>query len=366
MASPDPPLAPLPPAPPPPATPPAPPPPATPAAAPSAFAFLPRGATLHRFSVAGRNIVLGFPSPADYAEHNSPYFGETIGRVANRIRGARIDNLNGRSHRLPANNPPSSLHGGLHGWGKKAWRGPEPGLLRGSEAATFRYRSPDGDEGYPGTVDVSATYAGRTRWHEGTEKLELELELEVRMPDEQRPGVDETAVNVTNHTYFNLGDGPTVAGTEATLSTDLALPLDADGIPRSGPSPHDLIRAGQTFTLGESGPALDDCFVLHAEPSTVPLDTRAAPLRTAATFHHPSTQLHLEVRTTEPAFQFYTGEHVDVPAVGAAPARRSRAGFCVEPGRYVDAVNVPEWRGMVVLRRGQVYGSRIVYTAWRA
>ena len=125
------------------------------------------------------------------------------------------------------------------------------------------------------------------------------------------------------------------------------------------------MKAKQEFVLGQSEPDFDNCFVLNDKPSTVPLDSRSLPLQTAASFHHPLTNLHLEVQTTEPAFQFYTGKYIDTPAVGEAPARASRAGFAVEPARYTNAINVDQWRGMVLLRRGEAYGSRMVYTAFK-
>jgi aldose 1-epimerase len=106
-------------------------------------------------------------------------------------------------------------------------------------------------------------------------------------------------------------------------------------------------------------------------PATVPPDTRARPLRLNAAMRHPSSRVRLEVHGTEPAFQLYTGRFIDVPEVrdGAgrvvSPARVARAGFCVEPSRFVNAVNVDAWRGMVVLRRGQLYGARVVYRAWQ-
>lgn len=81
--------------------------------------------------------------------------------------------------------------------------------------------------------------------------------------------------------------------------------------------------------------------------------------------YHPDTKIHLEVWSTEPAFQFYTGKYVDVPAVGGLPARPARAGFCVEPSRWVNAVNVPEWKDQTVLKKGETYGARIVYRAWK-
>ncbi|KAK5396722.1 hypothetical protein LTR06_011583, partial [Exophiala xenobiotica] len=112
----------------------------------SNFSFLPQGAIIQEFKVAGHNIVLGFSRPEPYAE--SPFYGETIGRVANRIKNAEF-NLNGKTYKLAANNAPNSLHGGSKGWGKKQFDGPKPVNRRGKEAVLFTYVSPDGEEGYP-------------------------------------------------------------------------------------------------------------------------------------------------------------------------------------------------------------------------
>lgn len=97
----------------------------------------------------------------------------------------------------------------------------------------------------------------------------------------------------------------------------------------------------------------------------VPIDTRGAPLARLVAARHPDSGIHLEVWSTEPAFQFYTGKHIDVPAVGGLPARGARAGFCVEPSRWVNAANVPEWRSQMLLKKGETYGARIVYRAWK-
>ena len=119
------------------------------------FTFLPQGAIIKEFNVGGRNIVLGFPSAASYHTDESAFFGETIGRVANRISGAKINSLNGgKSYDLTANNGPNTLHGGGEGWGKKDFEGPLPTERNGRDAVMFKYRSHDGEEGYPGTVEL--------------------------------------------------------------------------------------------------------------------------------------------------------------------------------------------------------------------
>lgn len=172
--------------------------------------------------------------------------------------------------------------------------------------------------------------------------------------------------------YFNLSGAPTIEGTVVSLSTNDHLPLDAGGIPSTTtPAPFTSITPNVPFTLGATDPDIDDCFVFPSAPPT--LDTRASPLRSLVRAHHPASNIHLEVLSTEPAFQFYTGKYIDVSEVVAEEndgesvgGRGARSGFCVEPSRYVDAVNVEGWRGQVVLRKGEVYGSRVVYRAWEA
>ena len=121
----------------------------------------------------------------------------------------------------------------------------------------------------------------------------------------------------------------------------------------------------EPFPLGPVEPNIDDCFVQNQDPASAPVDSRASPLNRHVAAHHPKNGIHLEVHSTEPAFQFYTGKYINVPAVAGLPARGPRSGFCVEPSRYVNAVNVPEWKGQMVLKRGEKYGCRIVYKAWK-
>ncbi|EEY16975.1 bifunctional protein GAL10 [Verticillium alfalfae VaMs.102] len=302
------------------------------------FEFLALGAIIQSFQVKGINIVQGFPTKELYEQHNSPFFGETIGRIANRVKNAKIDSLNGgKSYTLAANNGVNHLHGGNKGWGKREWNGPKPvgvrsipGVdgLEGGESVQFSLLSEDGDEGYPGSVETIITYTAGVQKQNGKEVNVLGIDYETKLVG----GADETAINLTNHSYFNLTGGPTIEGTEITLATDK--------------------------------PDIDDCFVVNEAAGAVPLDTRNSPLTTLVQAYHPESKVHLEVASTEPAFQFYTGKYIDVPAVGGLPARGKRSGFCVEPSRYVNAINVDEWRSQSVLKRGDVYGARIVYRGW--
>lgn len=159
----------------------------------SGFSFLPQGAIIQEFKVAGHNIVLGFPDPEPYAD--SPFFGETIGRVANRIKNAEFT-ANGRSYQLFANEGQSHLHGGASGWGKKKFNGPQPVNRGGKEAVLFTYVSPDGEEGYPGTVELKVWYTAWTEEEDGVSKIVLETEYEVELTGTE---CEETVVNITNH-----------------------------------------------------------------------------------------------------------------------------------------------------------------------
>ncbi|KAF2008232.1 galactose mutarotase-like protein [Amniculicola lignicola CBS 123094] len=328
-----------------------------------AFTFLPLGAIIQEFNIKGRNIVQGFPTAELYKQYNFPFFGETIGRIANRVSGAKINDLNGTSYQLAVNNGPNSLHGGDLGWGKREWEGPVTVEKDGKEAVLFKYKSVDGEEGYPGTVEAKVWYTQEKETEGGVEKEVLHIEFEAELVGDD---VSETAINVTNHSYFILSDGPSIAGTEVTLITNKYQVVDSGGIPTGPIEEYPGVTPNQAFTLGEAEPDIDDCFVVNTDPSSVPVDTRSLPLQKVASFYHPDTKIHLEISTTEPAFQYYTGKYIDVPAVEGLPARGARSGFCVEPSRYVNAINVPEHKAMMVLKKGEKYGAKIVYRGWEA
>lgn len=333
------------------------------------FTFLPMGAIIQTFIVNGVNIVQGFPTQEDYAKYNAPYFGETIGRVANRISNAKINDLNGQSYILLANNGPNSLHGGKVGWGKRIWDGPKPvGLreipgvegLKGGESVEFKLVSEDGDEGFPGTVEVKIVYTTGTQDVNGKEAIVLGMEYEANLVG----GADETVINMTNHSYFNLSGDATIQDTVITLPTNISLPVDPGSIPTGGPTTFPDLDTTKPFVLGPQEPDIDHCFITNTNASSVPIDTRNEPLAINLSAHHPKTGIHLEVLSTEPAFQVYTGRYIDVPEIEGAPARGPRSAFCCEPSRYINACNVPEWRDQVLLKKGDTYGCRIVYRAW--
>lgn len=186
-----------------------------------------------------------------------------------------------------------------------------------------------------------------------------------------------------HHSYFNVSGRapPTLTGTTCTLPSTLHQVVTATSLPTGALAPFPGLVAGEPFTFSASSPSIDHSFVLDPSfaasatptPSSVPLDTRGGPLREAVRLRGPAADsggggggVVLSVATTEPAVQIYTGEGLAAAGVaGVQAALGARSGLAVEPQRFVDAASRPEWRGMVLLRRGEVWGSRSVWSAWR-
>jgi aldose 1-epimerase len=165
--------------------------------------------------------------------------------------------------------------------------------------------------------------------------------------------------------YFNVTGTDSISGTEAMLTTSKYLVADDLAVPTGAIEDFPGVEANKTFKLGPKEPSIDHCFVLDPSHPKCALDTRDSPLNQLVGLYSPATKIHLDIYSTEPAFQFYTGTFIDVPATEDTPARGARAGLCVEPSRYINAVNVPEWRDQVLLKKGQKWGSRTVYKAWK-
>lgn len=349
------------------------------AAAGEDLSFLPLGANLHTFTVAGLPLVLSLPTQDAYTSTgNPPFFGETIGRLANRVAGGKLQ-LNGVSYQLPLNDGDvNTLHGGPRGWGKQRWTGPHLEQRRGAEAVRFTHHSPDGDANFPGALVAHAWYIGTEDKESGGTSLEVEYQVEWDpsgpKTGQQGETLEETVVNVTNHTAFSIGPAPSnasrsIAGTQVSLFTNMRQEVDKTNAPTGKITPHPALTPGKPIELGAKDPVFDDCFVIAPDVSKIPLDTREGELRKLCAMYHPDTKMHFEAWSTEPGFQFYTGEYIDLEHKdneGKVHAFSKRAGFCVEASRLVDAPSWPEWKGMVLLPRGKVWGSRTVYKAWKA
>jgi len=169
--------------------------------------------------------------------------------------------------------------------------------------------------------------------------------------------------------FWNLSGESTIAGTQVQLFTNLHQVVDDASLPTGEIAKFPNITTGKGFTLNEKEPFIDHCFVLQDNPKEVGIDTRGNDLRPAIALHH-SNGIHLEMSTTEPAFQVYTGEGINVPEINEGghkvPARGPRSGLALEPSRYVNAINHPEWKHMVVLKKGQTWGSKTRFTTWKA
>jgi aldose 1-epimerase len=297
------------------------------------------------------NVALGFTDLDSYVRDNTPYFGALIGRYANRIAGGRFA-LDGRAYALPVNNPPNSLHGGTEGFDKRVWT-----ATGGQDAAALElaYTSPDGEMGYPGTLSVRARY-----------RLSPDNELRI----DYRATTDApTHVNLTNHSYFNLAGeaAGTIEGHQLQLHAGHYTPTDATNIPTGEiapvagtpfdfTSPH-LVgeRIGADDRQLQYGLGYDHNFVLDRPPGT---DGTLVP---AARVADPASGRVLEVLTTEPGVQFYSGNQLDGTLVGSGgTAYRPRAGLALETQHYPDTPNQPEFPSTVV-RPGQVYQSATVY-----
>jgi aldose 1-epimerase len=295
------------------------------------------------------NIALGHDGLEGYLA-SSPYFGAIVGRYANRIARGRFT-LDGRTYALATNNGPNHLHGGVRGFDKVNWTASEIASDSG-RAVQFAYRSADGEEGYPGTLDVRVTYA---------------LSPDGRLGVDYHATTDKpTPVNLSQHTYFNLaGDGAgDILRHELMIAASRYTPVDATLIPTGEIAPVEGTpfdfrqptaigtRIGADHEQITRGGGYDHNFVL---------DRQGDGLMLAAAVHDPSTGRTLEVQTTEPGLQFYSGNFLDGSIMGrAGHVYRHRTGFCLETQHFPDSPNQATFPS-TILRPGDVYRSRTVF-----
>ncbi|GAA3446508.1 aldose epimerase family protein [Planomonospora venezuelensis] len=274
----------------------------------------------------GTDVVLGLPTVADYLTR-SRYFGAVVGRYGNRIAGGRFT-LDGTSYRLPLNDKGNSLHGGESGFDKRIWQA-EPD---GERAVRLTRVSKDGEEGYPGTLTVSVTYALTDR-----DELRIGYHAVTDAP---------TVLNLTNHSYFNLAGSGDVLGHVVTVEADHYLPVDEGKIPLPG-EPAPVAGTPYDFTRPQAvGARLEGCY------------DHCYVLRPGGTMRveEPVSGRAMEVTTTEPGVQFYTGHMLD----GVATPYGRFAGFCLETQHFPDAPNRPDFPS-TVLRPGQEHVSETAY-----
>jgi len=298
------------------------------------------------------DIVLGFNDLDGYLA-GSPYFGAIAGRYANRIANGRFT-LDGKTYQLAVNNGPNALHGGLKGFDKAVWRG-ELGTTDRGIRVRFRYTSRDGEEGYPGTLNTTVTYTL-------TDNNELIVDYEATTDK-------ATPINLTQHSYFNLaGEGAgDVLGHVLTINADRIVPVDSTLIPTGdlapvAGTPFDFrtptaigARIDEDHPQIERGRGYDHTFVLTRNAG----DTG---LVHAARVVEPSSGRTLDVATTEPGVQFYTGNFLDGTLTGkGGRAYGQRYGFCLETHHYPDSPNKPQFPS-TILRPGETFRSKTVFT----
>ncbi|TGE25806.1 galactose mutarotase [Hymenobacter aquaticus] len=292
------------------------------------------------------DVVLGFDNVSGYQspeyQQAGPYFGALIGRYGNRIKAGQFT-LNGKTYSLAKNNGPNHLHGGRQGFDKVVWQA-EPGRSADGQTLTLRYVSKNGEEGYPGTLTVTVVY---TLTQDDALRLDYTATTDKATP-----------VNLTNHSYFNLGAGPDVLAHQVTLPADRYTVVDNTLIPTGElrsvkGTPFDFATAHAIGErIGEVPGGYDHNWVLN-QPG--------AELHPAATVYEPTSGRTLEVLTTEPGIQFYTGNFLDGTLTGkGGRVYGKHAGFCLETQHFPDSPNQPKFPS-TILQPGDTLHSITVY-----
>ncbi|GAB2792435.1 galactose mutarotase [Rhabdobacter roseus] len=294
------------------------------------------------------DVVLGFDSLADYLKGH-PFFGALVGRYGNRIGQARFT-LDGKSYSLAANNGPNSLHGGKKGFDKALWNAEE---IRADTTVGLRltHVSPDMDEGFPGTLNVEVVYT-----LQNDNSLRIDYKATTDKP---------TIVNLTNHSYFNLtGLKRDILAHELMLQADSIVPVNTRLIPTGKlmaveGTPFDFTKPtpiGQRIDQTDheqikNGGGYDHCWAINRADQA---------LLRFATVREPQSGRIMEVYTSEPGVQFYTGNFLDGSLSGKGATYSKRFGFCLETQHYPDSPNQRQFPS-VVLRPDETYTSSTMF-----
>jgi aldose 1-epimerase len=293
------------------------------------------------------DVALGFDNVAEY-EQPGPYFGAIVGRYANRLAGGKFT-LDGKEYQVPLNNGPNALHGGIKGFDKKVWDA-QDSTDAGGEHLHLHYLSKDGEEGFPGDLNVDVTYTLN-------DKNELEIHYQATTDK-------DTVLNLTNHTYFNLkgqGEGE-IVDHKIMINADKFTPVDANLIPTGElksveGTPFDLRKLtlisahiddnNEQLKLGKG---YDHNFVLDS----------GGKMELAAKVVEPASGRVLEVLTDQPGVQFYTGNSLDGSAQAKGHVYKVRYGFCLETQHFPDSPNHPNFP-TTELKPGQKFDSTTIF-----
>ena len=291
------------------------------------------------------DVVLGFDTLDGYLK-DSPYFGATIGRVANRIKNARFA-LDGKTYTLAANNAPNALHGGKRGWDKVLWDAQVATRVDAS-ALELTYVSKAGEEGYPGTVTAKVTY---TLSNEDELSVVFEATTDVATP-----------VSMAHHTYWNLGGqgSGTILDHEVTIAAERYTPGDPvpDGsIKKVKGTPFDFTTPkaiGKDLKAAGGKPVgFDLNYVVDGEPNQ---------LRQMVKIKDPKSGRALTLSADQPGLVFYSGNFLDGTVKGKGTTYAQYTGLCIESGKFPNSINVPAWKDAVVLKPGQTYRHTMVHS----
>ena len=306
--------------------------------------------TLHVPDRSGKlvDVVMGYDNVDGYVA-KTPYFGALIGRYGNRIAKGQFT-LDGKTYQLPLNDGANTLHGGTKGYDKVVWQAK---AVKSDCCAVLEltYHSKDGEQGYPGNLDVVATYTL-------TEDNALRLDFKAKT---DKP----TVVNLTHHSYFNLSGGGTILDHLLTINSDKTTPVDSGLIPTGeivsvDGTPFDFRKPtaigahiDDPDTVLQYGPGYDHNWVVNQK--------KAGELCQHAVVESPKSGIVLEVSSTEPAVQFYAGNFLDGTITGKySQVYQKRSGFCLEPQHYPDSPNHENFPS-TVLKPGETYTNTIIY-----
>lgn len=306
------------------------------------------GATVTELEMPDRNgnlgdVILGFDKLDPYLGKIG-YLGATIGRVGNRIAKGKFT-LDGKTYSLATNDGPNHLHGGNTGFDKRIWQA-DPKATPEGPAIVFSYTSPDGEEGYPGTLKVQVTYTLTNR---------NELKIDYQATTDQA-----TPINLTNHTYFNLAGGGTVLHHELTLNADAYTPVDDTLIPTG-----EIAKvAGTPMDFRKAKPIGRDLNQLTNKPQGFDHNWVLRPghgVRWAAKVHDPATGRDMEVLTDQPGIQFYSGNFLDGTLTGRnGVVYHQHDALCLETQHFPDSANEPKFPN-AILRPGETYRTTTIY-----
>ena len=293
-----------------------------------------------------KNIVLGFDTIDAYLA-GVPYFGATVGRFANRIANGRFT-LDGHSYQLPQNDGVNSLHGGRQGFDKRVWSATASQTAH-ANVLRLTYVSAAGEEGYPGALTVHVTYKLGD-----DDTLAIEFQATATAP---------TPVNLANHAYFNLSGDPArpILGHRLTLNADRYTPVDATLIPTGElravagtafdfRAPHEIgSRINDADEQLARGHGYDHNWVLNQQ--------QPGEMTLAAVLQDPASGRSLEIRTTQPSLQFYSGNFLNGKPAGGGSVFEYRTGLCLETQHFPDSPNQAAFPS-TILRPGQVYSEK--------